>query len=218
MSPNKDKNKKEQKHQKRKIEEYSEVMKREKSSDNFLKSFIPKPRKITLDIQDKDEKIVLVLRQHVLTQLKGTLTLVLAAIIIPVLLSASGFFATLPAKYTLAAYFFGVVIILGMFTRAFLLWFFNVYIITDERIIDVDFNSMIFKNISSAKIENIEDVTTRTLGTMASVFDYGTILIQTAGEKTEFEFDHVPQPSKVTKLLNELILEEEREKLEGRVN
>ena len=215
MSANHDKIKKEKK---REIEEYSEVMRKEKSSDNFFKSFIPKPKKINIDIQDENEKIILVLRQHPVTQLKSTLTLILTAIIIPFLLSSSGFFDSLPYKYTVAASFFGVVIILGLFSRAFLLWFFNVYIITDERIIDVDFNSMIYKNISSAKIENIEDITTQTLGTMSSIFDYGTILLQTAGEETEFEFDHVPHPSKVTKLLNELILEEEREKLEGRVN
>ena len=215
MSANHDKTKKDKK---RKIEEYSEVMRKEKSSDNFLKSFIPKPKKITIDIQDENEKIVLVLRQHPITQLKGTLTLILATIIIPFLISSVGLLNGLDNEYTFAAYFFGIIIILGLFTRAFLLWFFNVYIITDERVIDVDFNSMIYKNISSAKIENIEDITTQTMGPMASIFDYGTILLQTAGEKTEFEFDHVPHPSKVTKLLNELILEEEREKLEGRVN
>ena len=76
----------------------------------------------------------------------------------------------------------------------------------------------IYRNISYAKIENIEDVTAQTTGPLAAIFDYGTILIQTAGEKTQFEFDHVPQPAKITKLINELILEEEREKLENRVN
>jgi hypothetical protein len=206
------------KEKKRKVEDYSEVMKTERASDNFFRSFIPKPRKISLDIQDKDEKIVLVLRQHPITQVKGNLTLLFLAIIIPFLLSISGITELLPQEFIAASSFFGIIILFGLFTRAFLIWFFNVYIITDERIIDVDFNSMIFKNISSAKIENIEDITTRTMGPMASVFDFGTILIQTAGEQTEFEFDHVPQPAKVTKLLNELILEEEREKIEGRAN
>ena len=183
MSTNNDVSEKERKHKRKKVEEYSEVMRKEKSSDNFLKSFVPKPKKIAIDIQDENEKIVLVLRQHLVTQLKGTLSLILTAIFIPVLLSASGFFNTLPTQYRFAAAIFGISLILGLFTRAFLLWFFNVYVITDERIIDVDFNSMIYKNISSAKIENIEDVTTRSMGPMASVFNYGDILIQTAGEK-----------------------------------
>ena len=46
--------------QKRQVEDYSEVMKHETATDNPLKAFIPKPNKITFEIQDRDEKIILV--------------------------------------------------------------------------------------------------------------------------------------------------------------
>lgn len=91
------------------------------------------------------------------------------------------------------------------------------YIITDERIIDVDFYSMIYKSVSEAKLEKVEDVTATTAGFLGAFLNYGNISIQTAAEKREFEFLKVPQPAKVTKFLNELLLEEEREKMEGRV-
>ena len=202
----------------RKVEDYSEVMRHEHSTNNFFKSFIPKPKNIKVDIQDKDEKIILVLRQHLITQVKNLIILLAAILIIPGLLSFSGFLDILPNKFMSAFNIFWIVLSFGLMIQSFLMWFFNVYIVTDERVIDVDFNSMIYRNISSAKIENIEDVTAKTTGPLAAIFDYGTILIQTAGEKTQFEFDHVPQPAKITKLLNELILEEEREKIEGRTN
>ena len=99
----------------------------------------------------------------------------------------------------------------------FLYWYYNIYIITDERIIDIDFYSLIYRSVSEAKIDKIEDVTATTAGLFAGVFNYGNITIQTAAEKREFDFNKVPQPAKVTKFLNELILEEEREKNEGRV-
>jgi hypothetical protein len=202
----------------RKIEDYSEIMKHEISSDNALKSYIPKPKKISFEIQDHDEKIILVLRQHPITQVKSVIILLLAFLFVPWLLRISGLINVFPDQFKLAFYIFLFVLFLGMAFRLFLLWFFNVYIITDERIIDVDFLSMIYKNISTAKTENIEDVTKKTSGIMASLFDYGTILIQTAATKNEFEFEHVPHPAKVVRLLNELVLEEEREKIEGRVN
>ncbi len=206
------------KYTKRKIDDYSEVMKNERSTGNYFKSFIAKPNNICIDIQDKDEEIVLVLRQHLITQVKELLIIIGTIILIPALLSFSGFLSALPDKFIGAFNIFWIVLAFGMISKTFLIWFFNVYIITDERVIDVDFTSMISHDISSAKIENIEDVTASTAGPLAAIFDYGTILIQTAGEKTEFEFGDVPQPSKVTKLLNELILEEERENLEGRAN
>lgn len=206
------------KHRRKKIEDYSEVMKNEKASNNFFKTFIPKPNNIHINIQDKDEKIVLILRQHLITQFEKIFTLIVALILIPFVLSFSGFIDALPDQFASAFDIFWIVLAFGLLTRSFLSWFFNVYVITDERVIDVDFHSVIYYNVSSAKIENIEDVTTKTVGPLAAIFNFGNILIQTAGEKNEFEFGHVPQPAKVTKLLNELILEEEREKIEGRIN
>ena len=41
--------------------------------------------------------------------------------------------------------------------------------------------------------------------------------IQTAAEIPTFEFDNVPQPQQVASLINQLLMEEELEKLEGRV-
>lgn len=202
----------------RRLEDYSEVMKHENSSNNPLKAFIPKPEKIFFEIQDHEEKIVLVLRQHPITQIKSIFVLLFSFLFVPWLLRTAGLINFLPGQFRFAFYIFIFVLFLGMTFRCFLLWFFNVYIITDERIIDVDFLSMIYKNISTAKLENIEDVTKKTSGIMSSLFDYGTILIQTAATKNEFEFEHVPHPAKVVKLLNELVIEEEREKIEGRVN
>ena len=206
------------KHHQRKIEDYSEVMKNEHPSNNFFKSFIPKPNNISINIQDKDEKIVLILRQHLITQVNKVFVLIMGLILIPFVLRFAGFMDALPSQFASAFNIFWMVLAFGLITRSFLSWFFNVYVVTDERVIDVDFHSVIYYNVSSAKIENIEDVTTKTVGPLAAIFNYGTILIQTAGEKNEFEFGHVPQPAKVTKLLNELILEEEREKIEGRIN
>lgn len=203
---------------KRKIDDYSEVMKHEHASGNFFKSFIAKPENIFLDIQDKNEKIVLVLRQHLVTQVKDAIVLFGIIFLLPALLKFSGFLSVLPTNFANAFDVFWLALSFGMIFKGFLMWFFNVYIITDERVIDVDFTSMIHRNISSAKIENIEDVTAQTTGPVASIFDYGTILIQTAGEKTEFEFENVPQPAKITKLINELLIEEEKEKIEGRTS
>jgi hypothetical protein len=203
---------------KRTIEDYSEVMKHESVNNNPLKSYITKPNKIAFELQDRDEKIILILRQHPVTQLKSILLLIFGFFIVPYLLTLSGLIAFLPSQFQLSFYLFTIILFAGAVLRCFLLWFFNVYIITDERIIDVDFLSMIYKNISTAKTENIQDVTKKSSGIMATIFDYGTILIQTSASKNEFEFDHVPHPARVAKLLNELILEEEREKIEGRTN
>jgi hypothetical protein len=203
--------------QKRRVDEYSEVMKAERPSLNPLKAFAPKPEKISFDTQQSEEEVVLLLRQHPVTQIKQVL-IAIGIALLPVLFASSPIFDFLPARFHFSITVGWYLIFLGYVFESFLLWFFNVYIITDERIIDVDFLSMIYKNVSTAKIDNIEDITAKTGGFLASMINYGDIIIQTAGEKTEFEFAAVPQPAKVTALLNELLLEEEKEKIEGRTN
>lgn len=201
----------------RHVDEYSEVMRAETPTTSLLSAFMPKPVSVYFDNQDKSEHIVLVLRQHPLTLFKPLLITILM-IFMPVFLGAVGMFSFLPGNYQFAAIIFWYLITFGFVLEVFLTWFFSVYIITDERIIDVDFVSLIYKDISSAKTDKIEDVTAITGGVLQSMFDYGTIKIQTAGAKSEIDFESIPHPSRVTKLLNELMIEEEREKIEGRVN
>jgi hypothetical protein len=201
----------------RHVDEYSEVMRNETPATGVLSSFIPKPVSVSFDNQDRSENIILVLRSHPFTLIKPLLIVILM-VFLPVLLRSIGMFNFLPGNYQAASLILWYMILFGFIFEVFLTWFFSVYIITDERIIDVDFISLIYKDISSAKTDKVEDVTTVTGGAIQSMFDFGSIKIQTAGAKTEIIFENVPHPSRVTKLLNELILEEEREKIEGRVN
>lgn len=201
----------------RDVDEYSEVMRQEQSSNNPWRSFVAKPTEIFFDSQHTEEKVLLLLRRHPVTQVGWILTAGLLSIV-PILFGAIGLLSFMPPNFQFAATIGWYVLILGFVLQSFLSWFYNVYIITDERIIDVDFLNLLYKNISAAKIDNIEDITTETSGFLASVFNYGTVKIQTAGSVTEFDFEDTPQPAKVTAFLNELLLEEERERAENRAN
>ena len=201
----------------RKPEEYSTVLKKDLPTHNPVASYMPQPLKFRFSTQFSNEIVLLLLRQHPVTQL-GWMILAFLAGFVPVLFSYVQFFTDLPITYQIGIYAFWYLGLFGGILEGFLKWYYNVYIITDERIIDVDFHSLTYRDISSAAIDKIEDTTARTTGLLSAVFDYGTVNIQTAGEKREFEFEGVPHPNRVTFLINELIVEEEREKIEGRVS
>jgi membrane protein YdbS with pleckstrin-like domain len=197
--------------------EYSEVLRSETPATVPWKPFLPKPLHVFFDSQHKSEEILLLLRVHPLVLTPKILSATFFAFF-PLLISTLGIFNGIPLNYVFATFVLWYLFLIGFILEIFLTWFFHVFIITDERIIDVDFISLIYKRISAAKIDNIEDITTVTGGAIRSVFDFGTVKIQTAGARPEIEFEDVPSPSKVKRLLNELVLEEEREKIEGRVN
>jgi hypothetical protein len=48
-------------------------------------------------------------------------------------------------------------------------------------------------------------------GVVRTMFDYGDVFVQTAGEVPRIEFEAVPHPDKVAKILRELCFLEEEE-------
>ncbi len=194
----------------------SELHSQQPKSDFLLSAFCQYPRGARFNSMDDEETIVLLLRRHPITNLPwiiiGAILTFLPAIVnsfVPVL-------TIIPASFYLVGLLGWYLITLAYVFESFLNWFFNVYIVTDERIIDVDFLNLIYRQISYAKIDQIQDVTSQMGGVVRTIFNYGNVNIQTAAEVAEFEFSAVPEPDRVVKLINELQMEEEQEKLEGR--
>lgn len=183
---------------------------------NPLAAFVAAPKKWRFETQEQEEKIVLVLRRHWVTNL-GWILLALGGLFLPQFLLVFSSFEFAPLRFRVMGILVWYLLVGGYVIERFLDWFFNVFIITDERIVDFDFYGMIYKEISDAKIDKIEDVTFRQGSYLENMFDFGDVLIQTAAQIPQFEFYDVPQPVRVAKVLRELVTEEEIEKIEGRV-
>jgi len=187
-----------------------------KAGQHPLAAYVEFPTKVSFETQKKEEKVVLLLRRHPITNLPWII-IALFMLFAPGLLSLFPVFSFLPARFQLIAVIGWYLGCTAFILENFLIWFFNVNIITDERIIDIDFYNLIYKEVSDAKIDKIQDVTYKMGGVVRTIFNYGDVLVQTAAEVPNFDFLAVPRPNRVAKRLQELIIEEEKEKLEGRV-
>jgi len=183
---------------------------------NPFASLVIRPRKIAFDTQEREEKIILLARRHLITNLKWVL-IALVMILLPKIV-----FGLFPEVFNSFRFRAIALLIWYLLTfsyafEQFLKWFFNVSIVTDERVVDIDFPTILYRDISSTKIDMVQDVSVKTGGFVRSLFNFGDVCIQTAGEQREFIFEDIAQPERVIKILNQLILEEEQEKLEGRI-
>lgn len=100
---------------------------------------------------------------------------------------------------------------------AFILWidyYFDVWIVTNERIVNVEQKGLFFRSISELKLENIQDVTVEVSGIIPTFLNYGDLFIQTAAEKERFVFKHVPNPYAIKDLI--MNLQKNYEKKEAR--
>lgn len=185
-------------------------------SHNPLASYCFKPDYVNFETRESEEEVILLLRQHVIT-LVPRAVVIFFMLIAPLFLTIFPILSFLPENFRLVAILGWYLITAAFALESFLTWFFNVYLITDERIVDIDFFNLIYKEVSDANLDKIQDVTYKMGGVTRTMFNYGDVLVQTASEVPNFEFLAVPRPDQVAKILQELRIEEEQEKLEGRV-
>lgn len=183
---------------------------------NPLASFFRWPDNVNFETQEKEEKVVLMLRKHPITNIPWIIVAIIL-LFAPNVLSFFPLLDFLPFRFQLIALFFWYLIVTAFIIEEALSWLFNVYILTDERVVDIDFYNLIYKEISDTKIDKIQDVTYNVGGVVRTLFNYGDVLIQTAGTVPNFEFQAVPNPAEVARILQEMRTEEEREQLEGRI-
>ncbi len=175
----------------------------------LFETYVPNPKSIHFKGQHKEEQLVLLLRKHWISNVGWVLTSIILAFIplvgIPFIDVQDFFPFPLPFIYKLTGFVFWYIGTFGYILLNFLFWFYNVNIITTSRIVDVDFIYLLYNEISSTVIENIEDVTYKRAGLFGSIFDFGNVFVQTAGTKPNIEFLTVPRPSEITSIITRLI-------------
>ena len=181
-----------------------------------LSAFLYRPKSTDFETRDAQEKIILLLRQHPITNV-GWIVISTLMFFAPSVLDFFPILSFMPDRFQFVAILGWYLITIAFTLEKFLSWFFNVNIITDERIIDIDFHSLIYKEVTEAKVDNIQDQTFKMGGAVRTIFNYGDVYVQTASEVPNLEFLAVPKPALVIRILQELRTEEEQEKIEGRV-
>jgi hypothetical protein len=92
---------------------------------------------------------------------------------------------------------------LGIF-MSWIMYYLNVQVITNERIIDVNQKGLLHHETTEFNIEVLQDATTEIKGLIANALNFGNVHVQTAGENQNFVFDHVADPHKIARTIMEL--------------
>lgn len=172
-------------------------------------AFVQNPQNCRYEGQDADEKIILLLRAHPITNLSW-IFFALAIFSIPFWIpSAIHFFnldfSFVPPTFLLVLLIINYLLVLVIMFEGFLGWYFNVNIVTDRRIVDVDFNSLLHRNIDLAPLTSVEETSSNMGGILKAIFHYGDVHVQTAGSKLTIEFVSVPDPHKVSDIILDLL-------------
>jgi uncharacterized membrane protein YdbT with pleckstrin-like domain len=77
----------------------------------------------------------------------------------------------------------------------------NVMLVTTDKIAQVLYRTLFDRKISQLSIGDVQDVTVTQKGVLARMFNYGTVVIETAGEQQNYTFTFVPDPYMCSKAI-----------------
>ena len=186
-------------------ERYYRAMHNLGREENGWSSLVMFPKKIKSELLQEGESMVLLVRQHPLT-LVGPFLLMLLALGAPAVMMMWSGLAALNPLFLMAIWIFWYVAVLGVSLSFAIIWFYNVNILTNKRIISVSFPYILQTKTATTSFSKVEDHSVKANGFWESILSYGTVEIQTAGEQREFAFSKIPHPEEVNALLSELMV------------
>lgn len=154
------------------------------------------------DMLEQGEKVLLVIRRSIVGLLgiyTASFVAVGALVTLVIVLSPDTFNTSsskisgaLSAVIVLAA----VLLTLILFTATYV-YRQSRLLITDRSLVQITQKTLFNRKVSRLSMSNVEDVNEEQRGILGSLFNYGTLNIQTAGAKDNFIFTYCPGPSKL---------------------
>ncbi|MCA9392104.1 PH domain-containing protein [candidate division WWE3 bacterium] len=166
---------------------------------------------ITFGSQKINEPVLLFVRRDVATNIGWVVVLTLLALLPTIVKIHGGAISIFLGGDPLAALFnaaeLGLItllyymLILYVAFLNFLKWYFNVLIVTDQRIIDINFTPPFSWRTAQAQLEEVQDVQHTQAGILGIIFNYGDVMVQTAGTKQNIAISKVPNPNRIHELI-----------------
>ncbi|MFA6130833.1 MAG: PH domain-containing protein [Patescibacteria group bacterium] len=165
---------------------------------------------------ERGEEAILFLRRHWITVLSLAFTgvaLLMVPILAYILMRTLGWdlmgnpVTGAIASLLLSSYLLLVLVILmTQYTDYYL----DTWIVTNHRIINIELMGLFSRTISELRLNQVQDVTSETIGILPTFLTYGNVYIQTAGTRERFNFKNVDNPEDVKRVILDLSNQEKR--------
>jgi hypothetical protein len=148
--------------------------------------------------QYDDEEVLFVFRKHPVVMRKGFVIAMLALLLgtVPALIKPelSYFYGGLAA---------GFVLMCIVFLPSWIAWYYSVFIVTDQRLIQITRKGLFHKTVVDMSLSQIQSMNYQVSGLQATLLRFGTIMIQTyMGDLVIHDVEH---PEHVQKTIAQIL-------------
>ena len=143
------------------------------------------------------ERVALVIRKHWFVLARSSIILAVLLIVIPPVVLSFLPYLTQTFDQTVvepATNFILALYIMVLVLALLLIWtdyYLDMWIITSNRIIDIEQRGLFNREVAEIPLRHVQDVTIEIRGVVETFLKFGTLRIQTAGER-EFTIKYVP--------------------------
>ncbi|NTW61141.1 PH domain-containing protein [Candidatus Saccharibacteria bacterium] len=148
--------------------------------------------------QREGEKLLFVFRHHIIAMRKGFYMLAIPLIITSI--------PPLIWSYNLELFLLPIVgLLIGiiLFAYHFIMWYFTVYIVTDQRIRQVTQRGFFGKDVIELRLSKVQNISYNIPGFSGEMFQFGTIVIQTI--VGDLVINKVEHPDKIYNQLQDAV-------------
>lgn len=166
--------------------------------------------------QHADEKVERLIRRHPVIFIGETLIILILLIIGVIgLVVARGVFDPPAEQIGLAILSFYFFFVWFLYLVFFITYYFDITFLTNERLVEVAQKNLFAREESEVTLDHVQNVTARQTGVLQTVFNFGTVIVETAGEGTGptgrlagrqqiFELENIPTPNDTARLITNL--------------
>ena len=152
------------------------------------------------------EKILAEVRRHWIFFLAESIASVVFVLfpLLAISVAKNAYAFSLPSALTELFVFIYLVWLLLAWIYFFIAWtdyYLDVLIITDRKIIDIEQKGIFHREITSFRLERIQNITIETPSFLSTLLDFGHIRIGTAGEDDPFEINNIYSPYRAKDLI-----------------
>ena len=160
--------------------------------------------------QHENENVVLVVRKHWIVLLPYFLQVALMCLL-PIILYVFIVPYALPAfledPYSRFFFLLSIIYYGFIWIVIFMVWtdyYLDIWIVTNERIIDIEQIGFFNRVVSELDLKRIQDITSNVHGMLPTMFGFGNLHIQTAAEEGKFDLKSVPHPVTIRRRITKL--------------
>jgi hypothetical protein len=90
----------------------------------------------------------------------------------------------------------------AMFWQFWTTYYMDIWVVTNRRIIDIDYQRLFDRNIAILRLDRVQDVATHVKGVVGTLLRYGSVTVQTAGSDKEFVIDQIANPEALRDIIS----------------